>query len=80
MERMGVKFTSVMGDVCYTIQACLGLWLALLGPITSPNGPNRGFNPPPASHSLPLPAPPPPTHPPPITSHQRYYSGFEKSC
>ena len=22
------------------IQACLGLWLALLGPIASPNGPN----------------------------------------
>ena len=32
------------------IQACLGLWLALLEPIASPNSPNGRFNPPPASH------------------------------
>ena len=55
------------------IQACLGLWLALLGPIASPNGSKRRFNPPPASHPplhLPL-----PSHPPtPITCHQWYYS------
>ena len=44
-----------------TIQACLGLWLALPGPIANPNGPNGGFNLPPASH------PPPPIHPLPIT-------------
>ena len=45
------------------IQACLGQWLALLGPIASPNGPNGGFSLSPASH---LPPPParPPSHPP----------------
>ena len=37
----------------YAIEACLGLWLALLGFIASPNSPNRGFNPPPAAHPLP---------------------------
>ena len=31
------------------IQTCVGLWLALLGPIASPNSPNRGFSPSPAS-------------------------------
>ena len=60
------------GDVCYAIEACLGIWLALLGLIANLNTPNRGFNPPPPSH------PPPPTCPPPITCHQWYYSGFEK--
>ena len=39
------------------IQACLCLWLALLGPMASPNGPNGGFAPPPASHPPPPPAP-----------------------
>ena len=33
-------------------QSCLGLWLALLGHIATPNGPVGGFNPPPASHPL----------------------------
>ena len=42
-----------------TVQACLGLWLALLGPIASPNGPNGRFNPPPPSHPPPPPAPHP---------------------
>ena len=32
------------------IQACLCLRLALVGPIASPNSPNRGFNPRLASH------------------------------
>ena len=50
------------------IQACLDLWLALLGPIASSNGPNERFNLPPASH------------PPPIMCHQWYYNRFEKSC
>ena len=59
MEGMGLKFTPVMGDVSYAIQACLGQWLAFLGPIASPNSPNRGLSPPPASH----PPLPPPTHP-----------------
>ena len=40
------------------IQACLGLWLALLGPIASPNGLNRRFDPPLVSHQ------PPPTSSP----------------
>ena len=61
-----------------TIQACLGLWLELLGPIASPNSPNR-FNLPPASHPPPLPTPLPLTCPPPIMCHQWYYSDFEKS-
>ena len=30
----------VMGDISHAIQACLGLWLVLLGPIASPNSPN----------------------------------------
>ena len=50
MEGMGLKFNSVMGDVSYDIQACLGLWLVLVGPMASPNSPNGGFNLPPASH------------------------------
>ena len=53
----GLKFTPVMEDVSYAIQACLGLWLALLGPIASPNSPNGRFNPPPASHPSPPPTP-----------------------
>ena len=60
------------------VQACMGLWLALLGPIASPNGPNGKFKLPPASH-LPLHPPLPPAHPPCITCHQWYYSHFEKS-
>ena len=63
MEGIGVKFTPGIGDVYYAIQACLGLWLALLGLIASPNGPNGWFSPPPASHPPPPPAPPP-SHPP----------------
>ena len=55
------------------IQACSGLWLALLAPIASPNSANRRFSPSPASH-LPFP------HPSSIMCHQWYYSGFEKSC
>ena len=66
MEGMGVKLMPSIGDIYYTIQTCLGLWLVILGPIASPNGPKRGFNPPPASHPLlPLPThsfPLPPTH------------------
>ena len=54
MEGMGVKFTWDRETSINAIQVCLGLWLALLGPIASPNSPNRGFNPPPAFH-LPLP-------------------------
>ena len=37
-------------------QSCLGLWLALVGHIATPNSPVGGFNPTPASH-------PPPSHP-----------------
>ena len=53
------------------------LWLALLGLIASPNSSNGRFNPPLVSHS---PLHPPLPLPPPITCHQWYYSGFEKSC
>ena len=52
------------GDVYYTIQACLGLLLALLGLIASPNSPYGWFSLPPASHPPPPPAPPPLTRPP----------------
>ena len=76
--RHGSEIHPSDGDVSYAIQACLSLWLALLGPIASPNSLNGGFNPSPASHSPPSPAPP--THSPPITCHQWYYSGFVKSC
>ena len=54
-------------SISYAIQACLCLWLALLGPIASPNSPNGWFNLPPASH------------PPPITCHQWYYIGFSSN-
>ena len=58
MEGMGLKFTPVIGgDVSYTIQPCLGLCLALLGLIASPNSPNRGFSLPPASQPTPPPIP-----------------------
>ena len=58
------------GDVSYAIQVCLSLWLALVGPIASPNSPNGGFNPPPASH------PPPP----PAQGHiQDFYNGVSIS-
>ena len=40
MEGMGLKFTSLMGDISYAIQARLGLCLAILGPIAIPNSPN----------------------------------------
>ena len=57
-----------------SLQSCLGLWLALLGLIASPNSPIGRCNPPPAYH------PPhhPPTHPPPYTCNPWYYSGCEK--
>ena len=63
------------GHVSYVIQACLGLWLALLGPMARPNSPTGGLSLPPASHP-PLPStPPPPIHPFPITRHQWWEAG-----
>ena len=60
MEGMGLKFTPGIGRrLLYAIQACLGLWLALLGLMASPSGPYGWFSPPPASHPPPPPAPPP---------------------
>ena len=44
------------GQTSYAIQARLGLWLVLLGPIARTNSSNGGFNLPPASH------PPPTAH------------------
>ena len=44
------------------LQSCLGLWLALLGLIATPNSPVGRCNPPPASHPPPPPTPPP-SHP-----------------
>ena len=43
--------------------ACLGLWLALLGLIARPSGPNEGYGPPTASQPLPRPAQPPSSPP-----------------
>ena len=64
------------------LQACLGLWLVVLGLIATPNSPIRKYNPPSASHSSSPPTPPPPTCPPPCTCNPWYYSGCtcEKSC
>ena len=52
MEGMDLKFTPVVARRLLGPQACLGLWLALLGLIVSPNSPNGGFNPLPAAHPL----------------------------
>ena len=45
MEGMAVKFTPAIGIrlLIPLIQACLGLWLELLRPMASPNGPNGGL-------------------------------------
>ena len=61
MEGMDLKFAPVIGKrLLYTPFkcTCLGLWLTFLGTIASPNSPNGGFNPPPATHALPPAAPP----------------------
>ena len=50
MEGMGLKFTPVMGRHRLAHLSILGLWLALLGLIASPNSPNEEFNLPPTSH------------------------------
>ena len=68
MEGMGVIFAPVIGR--HLLTPFKHVWAYgwhFLGPIASPNSPNRGFNPSPASHPIPPPAPPPPT---PITCHQ----------
>ena len=56
------------------LQSCLGLSLALLGLIATPNGPIWWCNLPPASH----PPHPPPTRLPPYMCNPWYYSGCEK--
>ena len=48
--RHGSEIHPSDDDVSYSIQARLGLWQALLGPIASPNSLNGRFNPPLASH------------------------------
>ena len=62
MEGMGLKFTPGMGRRLLRHSSVLGLLLALLGLIASPNSPYGWFSPPPASHPPPPPAPPP-SHP-----------------
>ena len=47
------------------LQSCLGLWLALLGLIATPNSPIARCNLPPASHPPHPPPTPPPSHPTP---------------
>ena len=79
MEGMGLKFTPGRGSY-YTIQVCLGLWLALLGLIASANSPNGWFNPPPASR-LRLPASGfPPAPPTPYNVPLVMLEWFCKSC
>ena len=62
MEGMGLKLTPVVVECLLGRLGMfeLDLWLALLGLIASPNGPNRGYG---------LPLTSPPTLPPPITCH-----------
>ena len=64
--RYGSDIHPCVGETSFkALQSCLGLWLALLGPIATPNSPIGRCNPPPASHSsLPTTPPPPtPAHP-----------------
>ena len=64
MEGMGLKFTPMIVGCLLGPLSMFGPMLALIGLIASPNSPNKGFNPPPASHSPPPPTPPlPPAHP-----------------
>ena len=44
MEGMGLKLTSVVVRQLLDCLAYLGLWLAFLGLIASPNSLNRGYN------------------------------------
>ena len=56
--RYGSDIHPCVGETSLkALQSCLGLWLALLGCIATPNGPVGRYNPPLASY-------PPPSHPP----------------
>ena len=58
-ERYGSDIHPCVGETSLkALQSCLGLWLALLRLIATPNSPIGKYNPPPASHP-----PSPPTHP-----------------
>ena len=50
MEGTGLKLTLVVVRRLLGPLRCLGLWLALFGPIASSNGPNGRFNLPPECH------------------------------
>ena len=59
--RYGSDIHPCVGETSLNaLQSCLGLWLALLGLIATPNSLIGRYNPPPASH----PPPPPTSHPP----------------
>ena len=58
MGGVGLIFTRVGEMSLKALQSCLGLRLAPLGLIATPNSPVGRCNPPPASHP---PTPPPPT-------------------
>ena len=64
MEGMNLKFTPVIVRHLLGPLACLGLWLAPLGLIASLNNPNRGYNPPLATHHPPQPLPAHPLYAP----------------
>ena len=61
--RYGSDIHPCVGETSLkALQSCLGLWLALLGLIATPNSPVGRCNPPPASHPTPLPPRPPLIH------------------
>ena len=62
MEGTGLKLTPVVVRQLIGSLAYLGLWLAFLGLIASPNSLNRGYNLPAVAHLSTPPSHPPLTH------------------
>ena len=70
MEGMGLKLTPVVVRRLLSRLDMFGPMSGTSWIIASPNGPNRGYIPSPASHPPPPPASPPPACPSPIMCHQ----------